>query len=198
MDKNRLEAFSDGIIAIIITIMVIELKVPHNPTWQSYLEAYPVFISYALSFVFVGLYWNSHHHLFHSSSKVNNKILWINMLGLFWLSLIPFTTASMGENSFTNITVTVYAVDLILVTLSYLLLVNQLCLLHGVNSDFSKSFKGYFKSYITIAINSTAAIISLIGLPKIAFGLLVLTALMWFIPNHRLDLNHKKGEEKLQ
>jgi uncharacterized membrane protein len=195
MNKNRLEAFSDGIIAIIITIMVLELKVPHNPTWQSYLEAYPIFISYALSFVFVGLYWNSHHHLFHRASKVNNKILWVNMLGLFWLSLIPFTTASRGENSFTNITVTVYAVDLILVTISHLLLLNQLGQLHGDDSEFSKSFKDHFKNYITIALNSIAAIISLMGIPKVAFALLVLTALMWFIPNHRFETNNQKGKK---
>src|SRR3954466_3460829 len=100
MDKNRLEAFSDGVIAIIITIMVLELKVPHNPTWQSYLDAYPVFVSYALSFVFVGLYWSTHHHIFQAVTKVDNKVLWLNMLTLFWLSLIPFATASMGENSF--------------------------------------------------------------------------------------------------
>jgi uncharacterized membrane protein len=119
MNKNRLETFSDGIMAIIITIMVLEIKVTHDPSWQSYLEAYPVFISYALSFVFVGLYWSSHHHLFLKVNKVNNTILWTNMFGLFWLSLIPFATASMGENSFKSITVTIYSV---LLTLSVLFL----------------------------------------------------------------------------
>ncbi len=185
MDKNRLETFSDGVIAIIITIMVLELKIPHNPTWQSYLEAYPIFVSYALSFVFVGLYWSSHHHLFHTAKKVDNKVLWVNMIALFWLSLIPFATSSMGENSFTNITVTVYAAVLICVTTSYIFLVNQLCKLHGAGSDFSKAYKGHFKSYLTIALNATAGIISLVGFPKTAFVLMALIALMWFIPNHR-------------
>src|SRR3954471_6021212 len=114
MDKNRLEAFSDGVIAIIITIMVLELKVPHNPTWQSYLDAYPVFVSYALSYVFVGLFWSSHHDLLHAATKVNNRVIWTNMNALFWVSLIPFTTAAMGENSFTAFTVTVYALGLVL------------------------------------------------------------------------------------
>lgn len=185
MDKNRLEAFSDGVLAIIITIMVLELKVPHNPTWQSYVDAYPIFISYALSFLFVGFYWSSHHHLFHTAKKVDNKVLWVNMLALFWQSLIPFTTASMGENHFSSVTVTVYAIVLVLGIVSYILLVNQLCRLHGAGSDFSKAFKGHSKSYVTIALNSVAAIISILGLPKIAFVLIALTALMWFIPNHR-------------
>src|SRR5438067_2088399 len=100
MDKTRLETFSDGVIAIIITIMVLELKVPHNPTWQSYIDAYPVFASYALSYVFVGLFWSSHHQLLRGATKVNNSVVWANMLALFWVSLIPFTTAAMGENSF--------------------------------------------------------------------------------------------------
>ena len=185
MDKNRLEAFSDGVIAIIITIMVLELKVSHNPTWTSYLEAYPIFVSYALSFVFVGLYWSRHHHLFHAVTKVNNKILWLNIFALFWLSLIPFTTASMGENVFTSVTVTVYAATLVMVTVSYLLLVNQLCRLHGGDSDFSRKFSGRWKTYLTIGVNSAAAIISLVGFPKTAFVVMALTSLMWFIPNHR-------------
>ena len=145
MDKNRLEAFSHGVIAIIITIMVLDLKVPHDPTWHSYVEAAPVFISYALSFVFVGLYWSSHHHLFHKASKVNTTILWVNMLGLFWLSLVPFFTASMGENSFKSIPVTLYALVLTLCLISYLLLVYQLCSLQGADSQFTTTFGGLVK-----------------------------------------------------
>ena len=190
MNKSRLEAFSDGVIAIIITIMVLELKVPHNPTWQSYFDAYPVFISYALSFVFVGLFWVSHHHLLHSAVKVNNKVLWMNMLALFWLSLIPFATASMGENSFSSVTVTVYAIILILVPLSYILLVNQLCRLHGNGSDFSKAYKGHsVRSYATIALNIVSASVAFVGFPKIAFILITLTALMWFLPDHNIFSN---------
>jgi uncharacterized membrane protein len=190
MDKNRLETFSDGVMAIIITLMVMVLKVPHNSNWESLWQNWPVFISYTLSFVFVGLNWSSHHHLFHKATKVNNKILWANLLGLFWLSLIPFSTAWMGENAFTSSTVTLYAIILTLCVISYLILVHQLCILHGFNSEFSKAFRGHFKSYLTIALNLTAALISFLGIPKLAFVLLVLTSLLWFIPNHRFGNNH--------
>ncbi|MCZ2356138.1 MAG: TMEM175 family protein [Bacteroidia bacterium] len=194
MNKNRLEAFSDGVIAIIITIMVLELKVPHNPTWQSYLDAYPIFVSYALSFVLVGLYWSNHHHLFHTVSKVNNKILWLNMFTLFWQSLIPFATAAMGENSFTSIPVTVYALLLVLAAVSYMFLVNALCSLHGANSAFYKAYKGHRTIYISMAVHTSAAIISLIGFPKIAFTLIAVTVLLWFVPNHIISRN-KPTEE---
>jgi uncharacterized membrane protein len=187
MDKNRLEAFSDGVIAIIITIMVLDLKVPHDPTLDTYLQAYPVFVSYALSFLFVGLYWSSHHHLFHKATGVDNRILWVNMLNLFWLSLIPFSTASMGENHFKSITVTIYALNLTLVVATYVLLVNQLCRLHGAKSEFSSTFEGHFKSYFTLVMNITAAIVAAVGFPGLAFVLLVLTSLSWFIPNHRFE-----------
>jgi len=189
MDKNRLEAFSDGIMAIIITIMVLEFKVPHDTSWQSLWNLWPVFLSYALSFLFVGLYWSSHHHLFHMAKKVNNKILWANMLGLFWLSLLPFSTAWMGENSFKSNTVTIYALLLSLCVFSYLVLVRQLCFLHGINSEFSKAFRGRTKSYITLALNLIAALTALIGFPIAAFILLILISALWFIPNHRFE-NH--------
>lgn len=184
MDKNRLEAFSDGVLAIIITIMVLELKVPHNPTWQTYLDEYPVFLSYALSFILVGLFWSSHHHLFHNTTKVDNKVLWWNMFALFWQSLIPFATATMGENHFTSITVTVYALVLAIGTIAYIFLVNSLCRLHGHNSEFSKTYKGHNKSYLTIGLNLFSAFIAFIGFPKIAFLIISLAALSWFLPNH--------------
>lgn len=189
MNKSRLEAFSDGVLAIIITIMVLELKVPHNPTWESYIDAYPVFASYALSFVFIGLYWSNHHHLFHTASMVTNKILWLNMFVLFWESLIPFATASMGENYFSNITVAVYAFIMAASTVAHIFLINGLCKLHGVHSQFSKMYKGHFKSYITIAVNLTAALLAILGFPKLAFVLMVIIAIAWFIPNHAVNLN---------
>jgi uncharacterized membrane protein len=194
MNKNRLEAFSDGVLAIIITIMVLSLKVPHDPTWKSYLDAYPVFASYALSYLLVGLYWSSHHNLFHTASKINNRVLWLNMFALFWQSLIPFATASMGENSFASVPVAVYAIVLFLGTISYVFLVNSLCRLHGANSAFHKAYKGHTKSYITMAVNTVAAIIALIGFPKIAFVLIALTALLWFVPNHIIKLNNPVEE----
>ena len=190
MDKNRLEAFSDGVMSIIITIMVLEFKMPKSTSWESLWQIWPVFVSYALSFFFVGLNWSSHHHLFHLASKVNNKILWANLLGLFCLSFTPFATAWMGENAFKSATVTFYAIILTLSVISYLILVHQLRSLHGYDSKFSKAFKGYFKIYLTIALNLSAALIAFLGLPKVAFILLFLISLMWFIPNHRFESYH--------
>jgi uncharacterized membrane protein len=187
MNKNRLEAFSDGVLAIIITIMVLELRVPHNPTWKSYTDAYPVFASYALSFVFVGLYWSNHHHLFQAARKVNNKVLWLNMFVLFWESFIPFATATMGENHFSNITVTMYALVMTFSTIAHIFLVNGLYRLHGANSDFVRLYSSHSKSYITIAVNLSAALLAFLGFPKLAFGLMALMALLWFIPNHRIN-----------
>jgi uncharacterized membrane protein len=187
MNKNRLEAFSDGVIAIIITIMILELKVPHNPTWRSYLDAFPIFSSYAISFVFIGMYWSAHHHLFNAAWQVNNKVLWINIINLFFLSFLPFTTATVGENSFSRIPVIVYAAALIPVNVTYIFLVNQLCNLHGSGSDFSKNYKGHLKSYLTITLNAISAVVAAIGFPKIGFFLISLTALMWFIPNHHIE-----------
>lgn len=187
MEKNRIEAFSDGVLAIIITIMVLELKVPHSTEWAALGENWFVFLSYALSFVLVGLYWINHHHLFQKAEKVNNKVLWANLLGLFWQSLVPFSTAWMGENAFQSTTVTFYALILALSTLSHLWLVSHLKHLHGRDSEFARSFKGDYKIYLTLIGNSCAALISFLGLPKIGFSLLVLIALMWFMPSHRFN-----------
>lgn len=189
MDKNRLEAFSDGIIAIIITIMVLEFDIPNDSSWIALWELWPVFVSYALSFFLVGLYWSSHHHLFHKAEKVNNKILWVNLLNLFFLSLTPFATAWMGENSFGSPAVTLYAVVLTLTVISYLILVHQLRCLHGHDSKFSKAFKGYKKTYFTIALNSAAALIAFLGFPRFAFVMLIIISLVWFIPNHRFHID---------
>jgi len=169
--------------------MVLELKVPHNPTWKNYIDAYPIFASYALSFVFIGLYWSNHHHLFHTATKVNNKVLWFNMFVLFWESLIPFVTASIGENHFSDITVTMYALIMAASTITHIFLVNALCEVHGgSNSSFSKAYKGHKKSYITIIVNLSAALLALVGFPKVAFCLMGIAAAMWFIPNHKTKL----------
>lgn len=185
MDKNRVEAFSDGVLAIIITIMVLELKVPHSTDWSALGENWFVFVSYALSFVFVGLYWVNHCHLFEKVEKVNNKILFANLLGLFWQSLIPFSAAWMGENAFQSTTVTLYALILLFSVSTHLLLVYLLKRLHGFDSEFSQTFIGDYKIYLTLIVNLSAAIVSFIGFPKVGFSLLVLVALLWFIPSHR-------------
>jgi uncharacterized membrane protein len=190
MQKNRIEAFTDGVYAIIITIMVLELKVPHDPDLKSYVEMWPIFASYAVSFLFVGLNWASHHHLFHTVTKVSNGVLWINMLNLFVLSLVPFATATMGENDFKSITVTVYASLLSVSIVVYLALVNLLRKAHGKNSSFAQQFKGHKKTYTSLALNSSAIVISMLGFPKMAFILLVIISLAWFIPNHVFENKH--------
>lgn len=187
MNKNRLEAFSDAVLAIIMTIMVLDLKVPHDPTWQNYVDAYPIFASYALSFVFIGLYWSNHHHLFHEVSKVDNKILWLNMFTLFWESLIPFVTGSMGENHFSNITVAMYSIVMTFSTIAHICLVKALQNLHGTDSRFSRLFEGHFKGYATIFINTMATLLALAGFPRLAFILMCLIALAWFLPHHRIS-----------
>lgn len=189
MNKNRIEAFTDGVMAIIITIMVLEFHVPENPDLSSYLHLWPVFASYAVSFLFVGLNWASHHHLFLTVKTINNRVLWVNMLNLFILSLVPFATATMGENSFKQITVTIYASILTLSVLIYFLTVHQLVVLHGKNSNFAKAFKGQKKSYWSLLLNVVSIIISVFGFPKSAFVLLLLTSLAWFIPNHIFEQN---------
>jgi len=188
MNKNRLEAFSDGILAIIITIMILDLKVPHDPTWQSYVNAYPIFSSYVLSFILVGLYWSTHHHLFHLVHQVDNKVLWMNMFALFWQSIIPFATASMGENDFSKITVIVYALVLVFCTLSHIMLVNSLIRLYGKDSSFATIVnKDRKKGNSTLIINIAAIFIAYFDYPRIAFLVIALTALQWFIPSEFMD-----------
>ncbi len=187
MSKNRLEAFSDGVFAIIITIMVLDLKVPHNPTWQTYLENYPIFASYALSFGLVGICWATHSHLFQTASKVDNKVLGWNMLLLFWQSLIPFTTASMGDSNFSSSTVTVYAIVLFLGLLVYILLVRSLIRLHGVDSEFSKTYKGGQRNYISAGITLLSAVIAISGFPKLAFGIIAIAGLSWYLSYQIID-----------
>src|SRR5882757_8669107 len=126
MGKNRLEAFSDGVITIIITIMVLELKPPHEPTWSEVCNLWPILLSYLLSFVYVGIYWNNHHHLWHAAEKVNGGILWANLHLLFWLSLVPFATDWMGETRFQPVPVAVYGVLLLMAALAFTILVQMM------------------------------------------------------------------------
>jgi uncharacterized membrane protein len=194
MNKNRLEAFSDGVLAIIITIMVLELKVPDNPTWNTYVEYYPIFASYALSFALVGICWATHSHLFHSAKKIDNKVLTWNMFLLFWQSLIPFTTASMGNSNFSNISVAVYAIIMFLGLLVYIFLVNSLIKLHGINSEFSRTCKGGLRTYLSAGITLFSAIISIIGFPKLAFIIIALAGLSWYLSFHLSDKKQAKKE----
>jgi uncharacterized membrane protein len=186
MGKSRLEAFSDGVIAIIITIMVLELKVPHTKELSALWELGPVFLSYVLSFANVGIYWNNHHHLLHTVKHVSGSILWANLHLLFWLSLFPFTTGWMGENHFATWPVIVYGINLLLAGVAYTILVRAIISVHGKDSDLARAVGSDFKGNISIATYATAIVVAFLN-PWISGGLYVAVALLWFIPDRRIE-----------
>ena len=186
MDKGRLEAFSDGVIAIIITIMVLELKIPNVDSIEALKPLLPVFLSYILSFIYVGIYWNNHHHTFQAAESVNGTILWANMHLLFWLSLVPFVTAWMGENHFTRWPVTFYGIVLLMNSIAYALLMAALVKLHGKDSVLAKAIGKDRKGTISTAIYIIAIAISWVN-QQISFALYVLVAIIWFIPDRRIE-----------
>ncbi|MCW1920130.1 TMEM175 family protein [Rhodobacter sp. KR11] len=184
MTKGRIEAFSDGVIAIIITIMVLELKIPHGHDMSALLPLLPVFLSYALSFVNVGIYWNNHHHMFHAVSHVGGWVLWANLNLLFWLSLLPFATGFMGENDFAPVTVFVYCLDLLLCALSYLLLEVALLTQHGRDSAFARAIAKGVKDKVSFALYLGALVVSTFQ-PFVALGIVALVAALWIVPDRR-------------
>ena len=187
MGKTRLEAFSDGVIAIIITIMVLEMKVPHGEAWADLAKLWPVFLSYILSFVNVGIYWNNHHHMLHAVKKVNGAILWANLHLLFWLSLMPFTTGWMGENHFAPIPVAVYAFDLMMCAIAYVILQQQIIKLDGKQSVLGSAVGEDRKGKISLAAYVLAIPLALYGNSLLAGALMILVALIWFIPDRRIE-----------
>ena len=187
MNKSRLEAFSDGVIAIIITIMVLEFKVPHGSKWADLLPLWPVFVSYVLSFVNVGIYWNNHHHLLHATKHVNASILWANMNLLFWLSLMPFTTAWMGENHFAAIPVALYALDLMLCAIGYTVLQAQIIKSQGADSLQHQAVGSDLKGKVSLGSYTISIPLALLGLPWLAGVLLAAVSLIWFIPDQRIE-----------
>jgi uncharacterized membrane protein len=186
MEKGRLEAFSDGVIAIIITIMVLELKVPLKADIASLLLLYPVFLSYILSFIYVGIYWNNHHHTMQVVESVNGAILWANMHLLFWLSLIPFVTAWMGENHFALWPVICYGIVLLMNAVAYAILIFALIRHHGKNSVLAQAVGKDWKGNISIAIYAVAIAFSWLN-SKISIGLYILVACIWLIPDRRIE-----------
>ena len=186
MVKGRLEAFSDGVMAIIITIMVLELKVPHGSDLNALRPLIPVFISYVLSFVYVGIYWNNHHHLFQAAMKVNGRILWANLHLLFWLSLIPFVTGWMGENHFAALPVALYGTILLMAGLAYYILARALAAHHGSESTLAVAIGKDFKGIVSLIIYATAISLSFLN-PWIAFALYVMVAIIWVIPDRRIE-----------
>lgn len=184
--KGRLEAFSDGVIAIIITIMVLEMKVPHGADLLSLKPLIPVFISYCLSFIYVGIYWNNHHHMLHAVRSINGITLWANLHLLFWLSLIPFVTGWMGENHFAKWPVFLYGVVLLMNALAYSLLSNVLIKHHGLKSELAVAVGKGTKGKISILIYASALPLALFN-AWISFGLYIVVAVIWFLPDRRIE-----------
>lgn len=186
MSKNRLEAFSDGVIAIIITIMVLELKVPHEPSFTALAELAPVFFSYILSFVFVGIYWNNHHHLWQAGKEVNGQILLANLQLLFWLSLVPFATSWIGETRFSELPMALYGFVQWMAGLAFYLLVRAMVGHHGKNSEIGRAVGGNAKE-IGSLVGHTVAILAAFYNPLISFCLYITVALIWFLPDRRIE-----------
>jgi uncharacterized membrane protein len=186
MEKGRLEAFSDGVIAIIITIMVLEIKVPHGTDLAALRPLIPVFLSYILSFLYVGIYWNNHHHLFQAVRYVNGRVLWANMHLLFWLSLFPFATGWMGENHFAPTPVSLYGAVLLLAASAYYILTRVLIEHHGQDSTLAIAMGRDFKGKVSLAIYALAIPLSFVY-PLAACGLYVLVSIIWLIPDRRIE-----------
>lgn len=187
MGKGRLEAFSDGVIAIIITIMVLEMKVPHGAQWADLTALGPVFLSYVLSFVNVGIYWNNHHHMLHAVKQVNGGILWANMHLLFWLSLMPFTTGWMGENHFAALPVALYAFDLMMCALAYTLLQYRIIALHGQDSTLAHALGSDYKGKVSLASYLMSVPLALMGYAWIAGALMIAVTMIWFLLDRRIE-----------
>jgi len=186
MKTGRLEAFSDGVLAIIITIMVLGMDVPKGASFSSLLTVAPKFMSYVLSFIYVGIYWNNHHHLFQAIEKVNGKILWANLALLFTLSLIPLTTAWMGENNFDQAPVALYGINLILCAVVFVVLEKIAVKHEGKDSNIGKALKSSNKENITFVIYITGVLLAFF-LPKIGAVCYAIVAIIWLIPDQRIE-----------
>jgi uncharacterized membrane protein len=186
VSKSRLEAFSDGVVAILITIMVLELKVPQGADLQALLPLGPVFLSYVLSFVNLGIYWNNHHHLLQATKVVDGRVLWANLHLLFWLSLFPFGTAWMGENSFASIPTAAYGAVLLLAALAYFILVRALIACDGQSPALAVAVGSDRKGKLSPLIYAIAFFAAFIA-PAVAVALYVLVAVIWFVPDRRIE-----------
>ena len=186
MGKNRLEAFSDGVLAIIITIMVLEMKVPHGATVTALLPLAPVFLSYVLSFIYVGIYWNNHHHLLHAAGRVNGAILWANLHLLFWLSLFPFVTGWMGENHFAQGPSALYGVVLFMAAVAYWILQRTIIQAQGPRSTLAHALGSDWKGKVSPVLYALG-IASSFWIPQVAAALYAITAALWLVPDRRIE-----------
>ena len=186
MQKNRLEAFSDGVLAIIITIMVLELKVPRGVEISDLVDKIPLFLSYILSFIYIAIYWNNHHHLLHTIKKINGKILWANNHLLFWLSLVPFVTAWSGENHFSWLPVALYGVILFIAAVAYYILSMTIISTHGKDSMLAKAIGKDYKGKISVILYASSVPLAFF-LPYGSIGIYALVAVIWLIPDKRIE-----------
>jgi uncharacterized membrane protein len=186
MTKGRLEAFSDGVIAILLTIMVLELKVPHEPTLEALRGLAPVFSTYVLSYVFIGIYWNNHHHMLHAASKVNGRILWANLHLLFWLSLFPFVTGWMGENHFAPLPTATYGLVMLAAGIAYVILQGAILRNEGPDSKLARAIGSDVKGKTSAALYTAAIPLAFVN-HWISTAIYVLVALMWLAPDPRIE-----------
>jgi uncharacterized membrane protein len=186
MSKARLEAFSDGVIAILITIMVLELKVPHGADWEALRPLTPVFLTYVLSFIYLGIYWNNHHHLLQATSRINGAILWANLHLLFWLSLIPFATGWMGENHFQPLPTAVYGAVLLLSGVAYNTLASAIVAAQGPSSKLAAALGRDLKGKLSILLYAVAIPLSFVY-GRLSLGVYVAVALVWLVPDRRIE-----------
>ena len=186
MSTGRLEAFSDGVIAILITIMILELKVPHGADLAALRPVLPVFLTYVLSYVFLGIYWSNHHHLLHATKRVTGGVLWANLHLLFWLSLVPFVTAWMGENKFHPVPTAIYGVVMLLAAIAYYILVRAILAGEGASSELAAAVGTDTKGRISPVLYALAIPLSFVR-SWIALGIYVFVALMWLVPDRRIE-----------
>lgn len=186
MNKSRMEAFSDGVLAIVITIMVLELKIPHDPDFAALRELAPIFLSYVLSFIYVGIYWNNHHHMLQAVHRISGAALWANLHLLFWLSLIPFVSGWMGENHFAKIPVAVYGFCLLMCSVAYAILASILVKIEGPDSKLAAAINRDFKGKISIAIYLLAIALTFVN-HWLGFALYSVVAAMWLVPDSRIE-----------
>ncbi len=196
MSKSRMEAFSDGVIAIIITIMVLELRAPHAATYNVLLPLIPKFLSYILSFVFLGIYWSNHHHLLQATRHVSGRVLWANLHLLFWLSLVPFVTAWAGENDFAPWPVALYGAVLFMAAIAYYILTRALISLHGKDSVLGAAIGSDFKGKLSVGLY-LLAILSAFLYPLVSCAIYVAVAIIWLVPDKRIERKLPAGGDRL-
>jgi len=191
--KGRLEAFSDGVIAVLITILVLELRAPHGADWSDVMPLIPAFVSYVLSFIYLGIYWNNHHHLLQAASHVTGAVLWANLHLLFWLSLIPFVTGWMGENEFAAIPVAVYGFDFLMAALAYYVLERTLIAAQGPESRLKMAVGAEIKGWVSTVCYALGILSAVFWTQWVSLAFYAFVALMWLIPDRRIERALAKG-----